>query len=322
MSSRYLIVLAGTMLLIVGVWGSAFAQEDAEAIVTEIYDRYALSVSTGDVDLHMSFWDDNGIKMSPDAPALIGKEGIRALMEMIFGVFDSEAPFVLDEAVIAGDWALGRATWTLSSTPKEGGETSTRSLKSLDIFRKQADGSWKLYVDCWNYDAPLPAAKLASTSWGPGLAKMAQEDAEVIVTELFDQYTLALESGDLELYLSLHEDNVVKMAPDAPVIIGKEALRPVMGGLLGLFNFTEFPIFFEEAEIAGDWMFSRVTFTQSLTPKEGGETSTSSGKALTIFKRQADGSWKVYIDCFNYDASPPVTSVEATSWGQVKFQVK
>ena len=147
---------------------------------------------------------------------------------------------------------------------------------------------------------------------------LAQEDAETIVTALFDQYTLALESGDVELYLSLHADNVVKMGPDAPAIIGKEALRPVMGGLMDLFDFTEFPIFLEEAEVAGDWMFSRVTFRSSLTPKEGGETSTSSGKALGIWKRQADGSWKIYIDCFNYDGPPTATSVEASSWGQVK----
>jgi hypothetical protein len=59
-----------------------------------------------------------------------------------------------------------------------------------------------------------------------------------------------------------------------------------------------------------------------MTPKEGGETSTSSGRALTIFKRQADGSWKIYIDCFNYDGPPTITSVEATSWGQVKEQFK
>ena len=166
MRSQYLFVFVMAMFLIGSVCTSALAQDDAETIVREIYDRYALSTSTGDVDLHMSFWDDNGIKMSPDAPALIGKEGIRALMEMIYGAFDWEAPFVLDEAVIAGDWAFGRATWMLSGTPKEGGETSTRSLKSLDIFKRQADGSWKMYVDCWSYDAPLTVTSVEATSWG------------------------------------------------------------------------------------------------------------------------------------------------------------
>jgi len=27
--------------------------------------------------------------------------------------------------------------------------------KELDIFKKQADGSWKFYIQCYNYDPPL-----------------------------------------------------------------------------------------------------------------------------------------------------------------------
>ena len=119
MRSQYLFGFVMAMFLIGSICTSALAQEDAEVIAREIYDRYALSVSTGDVDLHMSFWDDNGIKMSPDAPPIVGKEEIRGLVEFLFGGFDWEAPYVMDEAVIAGDWAFGRATWTLSGTTDE-----------------------------------------------------------------------------------------------------------------------------------------------------------------------------------------------------------
>ena len=321
MRSQYLFVFVMAMFLIGSVCTSALAQDDAETIVREIYDRYALSTSTGDVDLHMSFWDDNGIKMSPDAPALIGKEGIRALMEMIYGAFDWEAPFVLDEAVIAGDWAFGRATWMLSGTPKEGGETSTRSLKSLDIFKRQADGSWKMYVDCWSYDAPPPAAKLVGTSWAPGRAKMAQDDAETIVREIYDRYALSTSTGDVDLHMSFWDDNGIKMSPDAPALIGKEGIRALMEMIYGAFDW-EAPFVLDEAVIAGDWAFGRATWMLSGTPKEGGETSTRSLKSLDIFKRQADGSWKMYVDCWSYDAPLTVTSVEATSWGQVKEQFK
>ena len=30
------------------------------------------------------------------------------------------------------------------------------SFKALSILRKGVDGSWKLYCDIWNSDAPLP----------------------------------------------------------------------------------------------------------------------------------------------------------------------
>jgi ketosteroid isomerase-like protein len=30
--------------------------------------------------------------------------------------------------------------------------------KDLVIFKRQPDGSWKVYRDCWNFDKPLPSA--------------------------------------------------------------------------------------------------------------------------------------------------------------------
>jgi ketosteroid isomerase-like protein len=44
-----------------------------------------------------------------------------------------------------------------------------------------------------------------------------------------------------------------------------------------------------------------------LKPKEGGEATNGSGKYLTILEKQIDGSWKVAVDCFNYNA--PLGSV-------------
>jgi hypothetical protein len=38
--------------------------------------------------------------------------------------------------------------------------------------------------------------------------------------------------------------------------------------------------------------------------KRRGETKSYSGKFLDILEKQADGSWKIAIDCFNLDAPP------------------
>jgi ketosteroid isomerase-like protein len=39
-------------------------------------------------------------------------------------------------------------------------------------------------------------------------------------------------------------------------------------------------------------------------PKAGGPESLFDGKFLTVFKRQPDGSWKIYRDCFNSNVPP------------------
>jgi len=128
------------------------------------------------------------------------------------------------------------------------------------------------------------------------------------INEVYSQSTLAVSTGDAELYLSIFTEDAVVMPPGSPAAIGKEQIRPVIEGLFGLFD-LELTYTVDEVEVPGDWAFARSSFQYSMTPKEGGETTTSAGKELDIFKRQADGSWKIYIQCYNFDA-PPTVAVE------------
>jgi ketosteroid isomerase-like protein len=52
----------------------------------------------------------------------------------------------------------------------------------------------------------------------------------------------------------------------------------------------------EETQVADDWGFDRGTYTYLITPKKEGESGFVDGKYLTIYKRQADGSWKISHD--------------------------
>jgi ketosteroid isomerase-like protein len=56
----------------------------------------------------------------------------------------------------------------------------------------------------------------------------------------------------------------------------------------------------------GDLGLIRCTGTLELTPKAGGGTihAMPDGKALTLYERQSDDSWKIVYDCFNSNVSP------------------
>lgn len=125
------------------------------------------------------------------------------------------------------------------------------------------------------------------------------------INDLYKQATLACSNGDVELYLSLFTEDAVVMATEFPALIGKEQLRPAIEGLFGMFG-LELPYTVDKVEVPGDWAFARSSFQYSMTLKEGGETTTRAGKELDIFKRQADGSWKIYMQCWSYDAPPKV----------------
>jgi steroid delta-isomerase-like uncharacterized protein len=125
------------------------------------------------------------------------------------------------------------------------------------------------------------------------------------IEECLDLYAVGLNTGDLELWLSLHADDVVKMPPNAPSIFGQDALRAKMEPAFDNFTF-EMALYPEETQVSGDLGFARGNYTVSMTPKAGGETiiSMPDGKYSTIYKRQADGPWKILIDCYNSNLPP------------------
>src|SRR5262245_37750926 len=59
----------------------------------------------------------------------------------------------IKEIIVSGDVAVVRLTWTLKVKPKDGTREITSDEPGMDIFRRQADGGWKIsrYIA---YEAP------------------------------------------------------------------------------------------------------------------------------------------------------------------------
>jgi uncharacterized protein (TIGR02246 family) len=125
------------------------------AQVHELWNAYVADCHSGDFEHWMSLWVDDAIQYAPGTPPRVGKEQIRAAWQPAFDMF-IVSNMVIDtgEIRILGDYAYSHATYTFDMTPKEGGETSSFSGKYLDILKKQADGSWKMAIDCHNYNTP------------------------------------------------------------------------------------------------------------------------------------------------------------------------
>jgi ketosteroid isomerase-like protein len=56
---------------------------------------------------------------------------------------------------------------------------------------------------------------------------------------------------------------------------------------------------FTEIDGCGDHAVARAAFTESFTIGSTGDTITDSGKALIMFRKQADGSWLIAAECWN-----------------------
>jgi ketosteroid isomerase-like protein len=124
---------------------------------------------------------------------------------------------------------------------------------------------------------------------------VAEFEAAVLGTlKTFSETVIA---GDVDGWIALWDDNGVQMGPKAPALHGKAAIREEFSRTHLPVKFKEFTINNEEVQTFGDFGFARGSYF--VTVLDEGEPKNSEGKYLTIFRRQHDGSWKIYCDCFN-----------------------
>ena len=56
------------------------------------------------------------------------------------------------------------------------------------------------------------------------------------------------------------------------------------------------------ASKGGDMVYSQGTYTMTMTNPKTKKPMTDKGKYLTVYSKQADGSWKAVADTFNSDS--------------------
>jgi uncharacterized protein (TIGR02246 family) len=149
-----MLVGACLMLLATGcaTMGAKSRQAD-EAAVRAVLQTYAESVTKGDVELHASLWDDAAIKHKPGAPAIVGIKALRERWKS-WEQYTSHMVVTTQEVIVSGDWAFAHGVYTNEQVPKAGGKTVYTDGKFLTVFKREADGTWKIYADTSSSNVP------------------------------------------------------------------------------------------------------------------------------------------------------------------------
>jgi len=127
----------------------AGAEDDSfRAAVEEIFATYSATNKIKDVDGWMALWDEGGIKMVPNFPSIYGKSAIREFKhKRSQSPDDMEMTIKIEDTQVSGNFGFAHGTYFVSITPQGGGAAKSMEGKYLTIFRKQADGAWKIYRD-------------------------------------------------------------------------------------------------------------------------------------------------------------------------------
>lgn len=115
-----------------------------------------------------------------------------------------------------------------------------------------------------------------------------------------DRLIEAFNAQDLETAFSFYADDIVRIPPDAPVIVGLDAFREAAGGdQEGEYILDEYEV--RRVDVSGDLGYMLITYSEHFTPSGGGEAIPSSGRWATMWRRQDDGSWKMTAEIWNLD---------------------
>jgi ketosteroid isomerase-like protein len=170
----FLVFLAVTSLFVCRPSLSATSVVDlaaVEAVVRKADADWAAAASTASVDAWMAFYAADAVVLLPNDELASGKDLIRHTVTRLLALRVAWRPIKV-EVARSGDLALLIGAYELRLGDSHGAPISDRGRR-LEIWRKQADGTWKCIVDTWNWDEPIAAPSAAPPATGQGTSPTA-----------------------------------------------------------------------------------------------------------------------------------------------------
>jgi uncharacterized protein (TIGR02246 family) len=119
--------------------------------IQERLDRYVAAFNGGDAAAAAEAWAEDAKQFPPGAPPAAGRdairEGIRAIQQM-----SPQLKLRSTDVLVEGNVAIETGTWSVKlQTPDGPVEDGGPALR---VWRRDADGVWRLYRDIWNSEQP------------------------------------------------------------------------------------------------------------------------------------------------------------------------
>ncbi len=107
-------------------------------------------------DEYASFVTEDAVFLPPNAARIDGRAGVREMILQFTQAEDFSIDWKATSIEVAADGKLGYAIGMFEYSLKDaaGNPVSDRG-KFVDVFKKQADGSWKCSVGMWSSDLPV-----------------------------------------------------------------------------------------------------------------------------------------------------------------------
>ena len=130
---------------------------------------------------------------------------------------------------------------------------------------------------------------------------LSDAQARVIVDRMNREWDAAVLAGDFEASAAMYADDAIRMQPDIPALIGRDAIAAWLQSQTDTYTFEGSNEILEVRALSPEWILMRSTGTFTASPRTGGDSRTFTEKWLTLVQRQPDGSWQWYRDAGSSD---------------------
>jgi uncharacterized protein (TIGR02246 family) len=134
--------------------GQTEAVEDARAAIEAANARFSDAYARGDVAALSAMYTSDAMLFPPDSEVVLGNTAIGEFWKATRDSGVQSATLTTVDVGRSGDVAYESGKVSLTIQPA-GKEPATAVAKYVVVWKRQADGSWKLHRDIWNsFPAP------------------------------------------------------------------------------------------------------------------------------------------------------------------------
>jgi len=258
-----------------------------------------------------NLWTDDAVRLSPGQPAEVGKQAIRESNERWsarpgFKVL-SYVPETMDLTMLDG-WAVEWGNFTGSYVESAGGEVKQIRGNRLMVLKRLPDGSWKYFRGARASFAALagqvPEAPGAPAGSDVGRQADSQADLAAIkdltqkdkaaIAKVYQQDITATLALDPVALTDGWAEDAVRLGPDQPPDVGKQALRKYYESVAAIpgFKVLSYVPTNHLTTMLDGWVVGWRYFSLSYVGSVDGEAKQIRGQVLFVLKRLPDGSWR------------------------------
>jgi len=125
------------------------------ASIIALLGSYEEALNASSTDAVMPLYAPDGVFMDCYSPPAVGTEAVRREYDAVFKALTLRVKFqIIEVVVINGEWAFARTNSAGKVTIHASGAEKVEGNQELFIFRKWADGAWKIARYCFSPTNP------------------------------------------------------------------------------------------------------------------------------------------------------------------------